>query len=172
LSGALDDRTLTYAGVGLTLSDRWSAERGPQTYERSVRLGGGAERWAFATHEVMRWGVKRRSGFVIDAQTAATGDRLWLVARWGPFAVREPVEVIGVVDEADRRGFAYGTLTGHPVSGEEAFLVERRPDGSVWLTLRSLTRPGKGLWRMAFPLTLVAQRIYRRRYLRALATEL
>ncbi|MFC7876218.1 DUF1990 family protein [Isoptericola sp. NPDC057391] len=57
---------------------------------------------------------------------------------------------------------------GHPVSGEEAFIVHRDDDGTVRLTLRALTRPGRGLWRALFPAILVAQRLYRRRYLRAL----
>ena len=57
---------------------------------------------------------------------------------------------------------------GHPVSGEEAFVVHRDGGGSVWLTLRSLTRPGHGRWRLAFPAVLVAQRWYRWRYRRAL----
>ncbi|MBU8820992.1 DUF1990 domain-containing protein, partial [Mycolicibacterium goodii] len=41
----------------------------------------------------------------------------------------------------DRCGFAYGTLHGHPVCGEEAFIVHRDRAGTVFLTLRSLTRP-------------------------------
>ena len=72
------------------------------------------------------------------------------------------------VEDADRCGFAYGTLEGHPVTGEEAYIVTRRPDGSVWLTIRSLTRPGRGAWRAAYPAALVAQAVYRRRYVRAL----
>jgi uncharacterized protein (UPF0548 family) len=83
--------------------------------------------------------------------------------------VREPVRVVAVVDQPARRGFSYGTLSGHPVSGEEAFVVHHSPDGRVWLTLRSLTRPGDGAWRWAFPLILIAQRHYRGRYLRAFA---
>jgi uncharacterized protein (UPF0548 family) len=38
----------------------------------------------------------------------------------------------------------------------------------VFLTLRSLTRPARGRWRLAFPAILIAQRWYRFRYLRAL----
>lgn len=82
--------------------------------------------------------------------------------------MREPVEVVGVVDEVDRKGFAYQTLAGRPIRGEEAFVVDRRPDGSVWLTVRSLTQPAAGMRRMVYPFALVAQVFYRRRYLRAL----
>ena len=124
----------------------------------------------------MSWGVKTRSGFAVEPGPGATervreGSRYWLVAAVGPFGVREPVRVVAVVDRPDRCGFAYGTLDGHPVSGEEAFVLHLTSDGAVWLTLRSLTRPSRGLWRAAFPAALVAQRWYRRRYLRALLPE-
>ena len=46
--------------------------------------------------------------------------------------------------------------------------MHRTPDGDVRLTLRSLTSASSGPWRAAFPVLLVAQRWYRRRYLRAL----
>jgi len=55
------------------------------------------------------------------------------------------------------------TWSEHPVSGEEAFIVHRTPDGEVWLTLRSLTRASRGRWWWAFPVLLVAQKYYRRR---------
>lgn len=81
----------------------------------------------------------------------------------------EPIEVVAVVDEPDRVGFAYGTLVGHPVSGEEAVIVHRDEAERVWLTLRSLTRAApSGPWRLAFPALLMAQLVYRRRYGRAL----
>lgn len=63
-----------------------------------------------------------------------------------------------------------GSLVGHPVSGEEAFILDRTPDGVVWLTLRSLTQPPGGPWCLAYPFVLIAQRWYRRRYQRALRT--
>lgn len=85
-----------------------------------------------------------------------------------PIRLSEPAFVVSVVNEPDRRGFAYGTLEGHPVAGEEAFVLHRQPDGSVWLTLRSLTRAAQGARRLGFPLALVAQPCYRRRYQRAL----
>ncbi|MBU8821253.1 DUF1990 domain-containing protein, partial [Mycolicibacterium goodii] len=58
-----------------------------------------------------------------------------------PLVVHEPVQVVAVVSRPDRCGFAYGTLHGHPVCGEEAFIVHRDRAGTVFLTLRSLTRP-------------------------------
>ncbi|WP_369640676.1 DUF1990 family protein, partial [Nocardia sp. JMUB6875] len=98
------------------------------------------------------------------------GANFRITAALGPLAIHEPVRIVTVVDTPDRAAFSYGTLPGHPVSGEEAFILHRAADDSIQLTLRSLTRPApNGLWRTAFPLLLVAQRFYRRRYLRALA---
>ena len=167
----LADRALTYTEVGVTADeDLWNdALPGSPGYQRSVRLGTGASQWAFASTEILRWGVKARSGFTIEGDDqVVAGGRYWLIAHVGPLRVREPVEVVGVVDEEDRKGLAYGTLTGHPVSGEEMFLVDRRADGSVWLTIRSVTHPASGPWRAAYPLALTAQRLYRGRYLRSL----
>lgn len=39
-----------------------------------------------------------------------------------------PCQVVYVLDEPDRQGFAYGTLPGQPESGEEAFVIERADD--------------------------------------------
>lgn len=83
--------------------------------------------------------------------------------------VTEPVEVVAVVEEPDRVGFAYRTLPGHPVDGEEAFVVHRNADGDVRLTVRSLTRAApQQPWRALYPMLRVAQMVARRRYLRAM----
>ena len=81
-----------------------------------------------------------------------------MAALGGPFRLREPVWVVAVVDEPDRRGFAYGTRRGDLVSGEEAFVVHRTPGGDIRFMLRYLTRPAQGAWRLPFPGWLVAQR--------------
>jgi uncharacterized protein (UPF0548 family) len=76
--------------------------------------------------------------------------------------VVEPIEVESVVEESERTGFAYRTLPGHPVSGEEAFIVHRSGD-EVHLTVRSLTRAApQQPWRALYPLLRIAQRVARR----------
>lgn len=177
----LSERKLTYDGAGVTLTggEEEAGSAGFRGYERTVLLGHGASLWAFASTEILRWGVKTRSGFSVESGGPSTsgtglghpvvaGNKYWLIAHLGPLRIHEPVQVVAVVDEPDRKGFAYGTLAGHPVRGEEAFVVDRRTDGSVWLTIRSLTRPASGLWGAAYPLALLAQRLYRRRYFRSL----
>jgi uncharacterized protein (UPF0548 family) len=175
---SLADRQLSYAPVGATCPQekRWKQPRaGFRSYEQTVRIGRGQAQWEAAATAVLEWGVKTRSGFAVEPGPGA-GDRVregadyWLVVSKGPFSVREPVRVVAVVDRPDRCGFAYGTLDGHPVSGEEAFVVHRTDDERVWLTLRSLTRASRGPWWPAFPVLLIAQHWYRGRYLRALVS--
>lgn len=84
------------------------------------------------------------------------------------WVVREPVEVTEVVEAPGRVGFPYRTLPGHPVRGEEAFILTREA-GVAALTIRSLTAPsGSQPWRLAFPVLRVVQHLVRRRYFRAL----
>lgn len=167
---------LSYGVVGATAvaESRWSPRAGGfRVYERSVRVGTGEAAWGDASAAVMAWEVKTRSGFEVQPSDGGDievrlGAEYTLIARVGPLTVREPVRIVEVVQADDRCGFAYGTGVGHPVSGEEAFVVWRDAQGQVWLTLRSLTRPSTGFWRLVFPVLLVAQRWYRLRYRRAL----
>jgi uncharacterized protein (UPF0548 family) len=132
-------------------------------------VGVGSAAWERAGADVLRWRVKTRSGFAVVPDTPVVpGARPTIVARVLGVRVREPVEVVEVVRTATRIGFSYRTLPGHPVDGEESFTVCRDGD-RVHLEIRSLTRPARrGVWRMLFPVLLLAQAVVRRRYVRAL----
>jgi uncharacterized protein (UPF0548 family) len=80
-----------------------------------------------------------------------------------------PARVVYVIDEPLRKGFAYGTLPGHPETGEEAFIVEYRDDDSVWLTIRAFSRPASWVFWLGYPLVRLMQEIYTARYERALS---
>jgi len=96
------------------------------------------------------------------------GDVALLWVGRGRASMRIPVRVIYLIDEPARRGFAYGTLPGHPESGEEAFVVEQRDDDSVWLTIRGFSRPSHpALW-LAQPVLRLVQAFFTSRYLHAL----
>lgn len=97
------------------------------------------------------------------------GDTANLVIPFGPFRVGSPVRIVYVIDEPARKGYAYGTLPGHPESGEESWLLTRSDDGSVWLTIRAFSRPSTGGWWLVYPVLRIVQEVYTRRYERALA---
>jgi uncharacterized protein (UPF0548 family) len=145
------------------------AARTHRRSEVSTLLGAGHAVWERAAHDVLRWKVKTASGFSVDVPgPVAVGDRVQVTARVLWVKIVEPVEVVGVVQYPDRVGFSYRTLPGHPVSGEEAFIVHRSDD-QVYLTVRSLTRAAlQQPWRVLYPLLRAAQLVVRRRYLRAL----
>ncbi len=88
--------------------------------------------------------------------------------KWMLWPARIPVRVVYVIDEPDRKGFAYGTLPGHPERGEEAFVVERRSDDSVWLVIRAFSRPSNAFFWAAYPALRIMQAIFTARYERAL----
>jgi uncharacterized protein (UPF0548 family) len=163
-----------YPDVGATHPEdpRWSdVPAGYRASERTVELGHGSKLWEFASQAVLDWGIKTRSGFtVVPTGKVSVGSDYSLIAKLGPLRITEPATVVAVVERPDRCGFAYGTREGHPVRGEEAFVVDRLPDGTVRLTVRSLTSAPTGRWLLAYPGALLAQFWYRRRYLRALRT--
>ena len=105
-------------------------------------------------------------------QLVRSGDSAILLLGWRALSFREPVRVVGVIDEPTRRGFSYGTLPGHPLSGEELFVVERRDDDSVWLTIRSISRPAAPVWWALLPLVRLVQAIFLSRYEHALTRPL
>jgi uncharacterized protein (UPF0548 family) len=95
-----------------------------------------------------------------------------LVLGLGVAAIRigAPCRVVYVIDEPGRRGFAYGTLPGHPESGEEAFIVSRREDATVAFTITAFSRPASSLAKAAGPLGRAVQRHITNRYLRAITS--
>jgi uncharacterized protein (UPF0548 family) len=97
------------------------------------------------------------------------GDTANLVVPFGPFHIGSPVRIVYVVDTPNRKGFGYGTLAGHPESGEEAWMLDQSDDGSVWLTIRAFSRPSTTAWWMVYPMLRVVQSVYTRRYELALA---
>ena len=59
--------------------------------------------------------------------------------------------IVYTIDEPDRFGFAYGTLSSHPERGEERFLLERDGSGKVWYDLLAMSRPGHPLTWFGYP---------------------
>jgi uncharacterized protein (UPF0548 family) len=67
--------------------------------------------------------------------------------------------VIYVVEEANRFGFAYGTLPAHPEIGEESFVLSIGEDDVVRFEVRVFSRAGSRLARMGGPVTRLLQRL-------------
>ncbi len=166
---------LTYAPVGSTRDPAvvTSPPAGFRAFERTVRIGEGPECWARATHAILRFGIQQRSGVRLTRPEAASADAPAIVGerfllRVVPWPKRFPAEVVWVIDTSEVVGFGYGTLPGHAESGEEAFILERRADDSVWLTIRAFSRPPTAWWHAVDPILRRVQAAMTRRYERAL----
>lgn len=167
---ALRDLPFTYSERGWTA---WSQPPpGYHAVQRSAILGTGVELFERAATALMSWQMHRRAGIRLIAtdQVAVVGARVLLRVGPGPLAVRAPCQVVYTVHDEFRRGFAYGTLTGHPESGEEAFTVALgAEDNRVSFTVRAFSRPATVLARLGGPFTPLVQSFLTTRYLTALA---
>ena len=123
-----------------------------------------------ASDDLFAWRMHERSGLRVAAGDIPLVEGTVVVLRLGPgpLALRIPCRVVEVVDEPGRRGFSYGTLPGHPESGEEQFLLEERADGSVMFTITAVSRAASTLARLGGPVSRAVQRGMTGRYLRAL----
>lgn len=160
---ALTRMPFTYADVGAT------AGRLPDGYHhvrKSARIGTGRARFDEAADKVMRWGMLRGAGARVTASTEIAEVGSVVLVGLGP--VRAPCRVVYVVDDENRRGFAYGTLAGHPEAGEELFAVRFEPsDDAVWADVVAFSRHATWWSTAAGPVTSLIQRIMTGRYLRA-----
>lgn len=158
--------TLTYAEVGATagpLPDGYAHLR------RRGRVGAGSRDLDRAGEALLGWEMHRRAGLAVAA-TGPAAEGGTVVLGLGAAAVLViPCRVVRVVDDERRRGFAYGTLPGHPERGEELFLASLADDGSVWFEVTAFSRPGSTLIRLAGPAASAVQRVATSCYQRALA---
>jgi uncharacterized protein (UPF0548 family) len=155
---------LTYSEVGATAG---TLPPGYHHAQKSAVIGRGRQRFEDAAAAGMRWGMLRGAGVRVTAttQVAAVGSEV--IVHLGP--VRAPCRVVYVVDEPDRRGFAYGTLPGHAESGEELFLVRYDPaTENVFAEVTAFSRHATWWSRLASPVTSLVQRAVTSRYLKAL----
>ncbi|KDO97164.1 MULTISPECIES: DUF1990 family protein [Mycobacterium avium complex (MAC)] len=161
---ALEELPLTYSEVGATASGDLPAGYHHQHVERQI--GTGAARFEQAAGAVLRWGMQRGSGLRVQASSEVAVVDAVVVVRLG--FVPAPCRVVYVVDEPDIRGFGYGTLPGHPESGEERFVVRHNPATSaVYAEVTAFSRPATWWARAGGPVLRVGQRVIARRYLRA-----
>lgn len=160
-------RRLTYPEVGATSGPLPS---GYAHLDRRRVVGRGRTAFERAAEQVMTYGVQRGAGLRVRAAAprASPGDDVTVVLGRGRLAVEAPCRVVTTVDTPSRRGFAYGTLEGHPETGEERFVVEHHDDDTVTLTVRAFSRPAWRSARLAGPAGRLVQRVVTERYLRSL----
>ncbi|WP_307816580.1 DUF1990 family protein [Nocardioides limicola] len=158
---------LTYSEVGATAS---AMPPGYRHLAHSTTLPRGA--FEGAAELLMTWGMHERAGLRVRSSAPRVAPDEVVSMRVGPslLGIDAVCRVVSVIEEPDRVGFAYGTLPGHPESGEEAFVLTRHDDEATF-TIRAFSRPATRLARLGGPLSRRAQDHFTQRYLRAIDPE-
>ncbi|MFI8973254.1 DUF1990 family protein [Nocardia asteroides] len=160
----------TYPDVGAT---RAGFPAGYQRLRHTRSLGHGRALFEQAAAHIFAFGMQKGVGIFAhaDTDTAEAGTELTIRLGVGPLGIVAPCRVVYVLHEPNRRGFAYGTLPGHPAIGEELFAVEYDPtDDSVRGLVTAFSRPGTWYTRVGGPVARGFQRWFAHRYLSTLPT--
>ena len=149
---------LTYTPVGATRDG--DLPPGFRHLRYQTYLGNGADLYRRAGQAVLTFRMHRATRAPVRSSGPRAEPGVRLTLGTGPLSA--PCEVVWIADDDRRTGFAYGTLPGHPASGEEAFLVVRDKLDRVWFTATSYSRPARLLMRLGGPLAVVLQHVYAR----------
>ena len=117
-------------------------------------LGAGLTTFEKAKQAIRQWKMFRVPGLELihDDTPIEPGRNVALFAHHLGFHSLSSCRVVYVIDEPDRFGFAYGTLTEHVESGEERFTVEYHPDtNEVWYDIYAFSRPGHLFVKLGYP---------------------
>jgi uncharacterized protein (UPF0548 family) len=160
---ALTDAPFTYPEVGATRTGDLPA--GVHVARRRAVIGRGDEAFARAVAAVFDWAPQRHAGLRVRASGPASteGAVVLMTAGLPPLGLRIPCRVVWSVTDGDRQGYAYGTLPGHPESGEESFVVSR--DGAdVVFEMVAFSRLATRAARLGGPVSRVLQAVALTRY--------
>jgi uncharacterized protein (UPF0548 family) len=164
---ALADAPLTYPEVGAS-----RAERLPDGYahrEHSAVVGSGPAAFERAVEAVFDWRMQRAAGLRVRASGSPreAGTVVVLTAGLPRLGYHIPCRVVWAQTTGPEQGFGYGTLPGHPESGEECFLVGTADDGSVVFRTRVFSRLASPLARLGGPVSRTVQGLALDRYVTA-----
>ena len=141
---------------GITRHPVVDVPQGLRLEENSLIVPTGAR--AAVAELIGGWELKRRAGFETPEALPSSDAEGVLAKRVLGIRFAEPVRVVW----ADASGFGYETRPGHPLHGEESFVLD--PDGVF--TARSVSCPSSLRWRMVAPALRILQRSTHRRYIR------
>ncbi|NEM08480.1 DUF1990 family protein [Geodermatophilus normandii] len=164
----LRDAPLTYAEVGATRAPELPLGYRPGEWTEVV--GSGRATFERVAAAILAWAPQRSAGLRVRATGPAgeVGTVVVLTAGLPRLGYDIPCRVVWASTTGDERGFAYGTLPGHPESGEECFTVRLTDGGDVVVTIRVFSRLATPAARAVPPVSWAAQRVATARYRSAL----
>jgi uncharacterized protein (UPF0548 family) len=164
-AGAAD--SLTYDPVGISAMTQPPPGYRLNRWSRS--LGNGEHAFDLAVDALRHWRVQEGAGLVVHAASPPMVGSVVAMAAPLPIGWVDVVcRVVDVVDDPDRFGFTYGTLSVQPEQGEESFTVTRATDGSIDFQIAAASRPRHVLARAVPPVARRLQNPATNRYLAAM----
>jgi uncharacterized protein (UPF0548 family) len=131
----------------------------------TARIGSGQPVLQAAGEAIMTWQLHRKAGVRPQPSAPRAAPGVTVVSR---VPIKAPCVVVWVVERPDRIGFGYGTMDGHPFTGEESFTAWIDAAGDVWFTVIAFSRPARWFTKVAGPIAPVFQHLYARRMARIL----
>ncbi|THV41883.1 DUF1990 family protein [Glycomyces buryatensis] len=135
---------VNYPEPGATQGDSMPA--GYRHLHRETEL---AAPLARAAEVLMTWGLHEQCGLRPEPSAPRVAAGVEVRLRFA--GLRIPCQVVWVEETAERVGFGYGSLPGHPDQGEAAFLLEALGEETTRFTIRSFSKPGTWLSRLGAP---------------------
>jgi uncharacterized protein (UPF0548 family) len=164
----LRDAPFTYAEVGATGDAELPA--GYLHGEWTEVVGSGREVFERVAAAILDWVPQRSVGLRVRAtgSPGEVGTVVVLTAGLPRLGYDIPCRVVWASTTGEERGYAYGTLPGHPESGEERFTVRLTDAGDVVVTIRVFSRLATPAARLVPPVARFVQGLATRRYLSSL----
>lgn len=160
----LSQLPFTYPEIGATAGE---LPAGYHHVRESRQLGMGRARFEEAAASLMQFGIQRGIGLPVQTSAPQAAAGVNVATHLWPFWAL--CRIVYVVDEPNRRGFAYGTLRGHPETGEEVFIVRLDTSNDVVsVEITAFSKPSYWWVRMGNLVVKQLQRVVTQRYLRAL----
>jgi uncharacterized protein (UPF0548 family) len=150
----LEERSLdafSYPQIGAT---RDNPPAGYNIDHNRQFLGKGEADFEKAKQAISRWKMFEVPGLTLISPDTPIepGRNVALLAHHLGFWSLSSCRIVYVIDDPERFGFAYGTLTEHVEVGEERFTVEFNPEtGEVWYDIYAFSRPGHILVKLGYP---------------------
>jgi uncharacterized protein (UPF0548 family) len=160
----------TYPDVGATQDDELPA--GYAHGRREAVVGHGRAAFDRAVAALFDWRMQKGVGMRVraDGPPSEPGTVVVLTAGLRRFGYDIPCRVVWARTDGDEQGFAYGSLPGHPESGEESFVVTLQESGDVVFTTRVFSRLASPLARLGGPVSRAVQAAALDRYVTSIGT--
>lgn len=161
---------LNYEGIGSTEHGPPLAR--PDCLVTHAFVGEGLATYHRVVQGMLTWQLQKRAGLRVRAESdvVVPGTRVVSGFGVGPFRLNAPCEVVWVRRPVpggapQSAGFGYGTLPGHPVRGEEAFVVSIDARGQVDLQITAFGGPSNWFYAAGGGLTKRARGHITSRYI-------